>query len=110
MTAAADMVSIDFLKRAGLPHDVAAAWLASGGAVTGDYLRDGEDFSRQWRLGAELIARLPPKPSRSEVQAAAAASILERDRASRVDFLGRHAETVYRRLTGDLAKFVRVET
>jgi len=109
MTAAADMVSIDFLKRAGLPHDVVGAWLAGGGAVTGDYPRDGEDFSRQWRLGAELIARLPPKASRSEVQAAAATSILERDRSSRVDFLSRHAETVYRRLTGDLAKFVRVD-
>ena len=109
MTAVADMVSSDFLTRAGLPHDAVGAWLASGGAVTGDYLRDGEEFSRQWWLGAELIARLPPKPSRSDVQAAAAASILERDRSSRVDFLGRHAETIYRRLTGDLAKFVRVE-
>src|SRR5271156_6362223 len=109
MTAAADMVSIDFLKRAGLPHDVVAAWLASGGAVTGDYPRDGEDFSGQGRLGAELIARLPPKASRSDVQAAAATSIFERDRSSRGDFLSRHAETVYRRLTGNLAKFVRVE-
>ena len=28
-------------------------------AVTGDYRRDAENFSRQWRIGAELIAHLP---------------------------------------------------
>ena len=43
-----------------------AAWLASDDAVTGDYRRDAENFSRQWRIGAELLAKLPPKPARSQ--------------------------------------------
>jgi len=99
----------DVLTRAGLPHEAVAAWLAGGGAVSGDYRRDAESFSRQWRVGADLIAKLPPKPQRSQAVAEAASLILERDRKARERFLTAHAETVYRRLTDDLTKFKRVE-
>lgn len=99
----------DIFDRAGLPRDGIAAWHANGDAVTGDYLRDAEDFSRQWRIGAELLAKLPAKPLRSAAQASAAAAILQRDRAAREKFLLVHAETIYRRLTHDFSKFVRVE-
>ncbi len=109
MTIAAEISSAEALSRAGLPRDAAAAWLECDGAVTGDYRRDAEHFSRQWRIGAELLARLPAKPSRTQPQAAAAALILERDRAAREKFLAAHAETLYRRLTADFAKFIRVE-
>jgi (3,5-dihydroxyphenyl)acetyl-CoA 1,2-dioxygenase len=109
MTLAEDSSRADVLSQAGLPRDAVAAWLASGGAVDGDYARDGEKFSRQWRLGAELLAKLPRKPARSQAQAAAAAAMLQRDRAAREKFLAAHAATIYRRLTGDLAKFKRVE-
>jgi thioesterase DpgC len=109
MSLAEDSSRADVLSQAGLPRDAVAAWLASGGAVDGDYARDGEKFSRQWRLGAELLAKLPRKPARSQAQAAAAAAMLQRDRAAREKFMAAHAATIYRRLTGDLAKFKRVE-
>ncbi len=109
MTVLDHVTRPDALSGAGLPQDSIAAWLDCNSAVSGDYRRDAEDFSRQWRIGAELIAQLPQKPSRSEAQSAAAAAIFERDRAARRKFLGAYAETIYRRVTGDLAKFKRVE-
>jgi len=99
----------DVFDRAGLPRDGIAAWHANDHAVTGDFRRDVEDFSRQWRIGAELLAKFPPKPARSTAQASAAAAILHRDRTARERVLGVHAETIYRRLTADYTKFVRVE-
>jgi (3,5-dihydroxyphenyl)acetyl-CoA 1,2-dioxygenase len=99
----------DALGRAGLPRDGIAAWRADDDGVTGDYRRDAENFTRQWRIGAELIAYLPVKPARSAAEAAAATAILQRDRDAREKFLGVHTETIYRRLTHDFAKFKRVE-
>jgi len=109
MAIAADTFSTDVFDRAGLPRDTVAAWLKCDGAVVRDYRRDTENLSRQWRIGAELVAHLPAKPSRSDAQAAAAAAIVSRDRVAREKFLGAHVEQIYRRLTGDFAKFVRVE-
>jgi thioesterase DpgC len=99
----------DVFDRAGLPRDGIAAWHAGDEAVSGDYRRDAENFSRQWRIGAELLAKLPAKPARAAAQAAAATAILQRDRDARQKFLLAHAETIYRHLTHDLTKFVRVE-
>ncbi len=109
MAIVEDSSPTDALTRAGLPRDAAAAWLANGGACDGDYARDSEKFSRQWRISAELLAQLPAKPSRSAAEAAAAAAIMERDRAARETFLAAHVEAVYRRLTGEFTKFRRVE-
>jgi thioesterase DpgC len=109
MTVVEDAFPTDGFGRVGLPRETVASWLASGSALHGDYGRDAESFSRQWCIGAELVAKLPRKPARSEAQAAAAAAILQRDRAARETFLAVHAETIYRRLTGDLGKFKRVE-
>jgi thioesterase DpgC len=109
MNVIAEMSSKADFDRAGLSHEAVAAWLACDGAATGDFRRDAESFSRQWRNGAALIARLPAKPARSEAQAVAAAAIVARDRAARENFLRAHVDALYRRLTGDLAKFVRVE-
>jgi thioesterase DpgC len=104
-----DSDTADVLGRAGLPRDAIAAWHATEGGVTGDYRRDAEDFSRQWRIGGEMLAFLPTKPRRSAAEAAAATAILQRDRAARERFLGSYVETIYRRLTDGLAKFKRVE-
>jgi thioesterase DpgC len=109
MTVVEDKVRADVFDRAGLPRETIAAWLDCGGAVAGDRRRDIENFSRQWRIGAELIARLPAKPERSAAQTAAAAAIVERDRAARENFLAAHVEALYRLLTEDFTKFVRVE-
>lgn len=109
MTIVEDNARTDALTRAGLPRDVFAAWRECDGIVAGDYQRDAENFSRQWRIGAELVSHLPPKPSRPAAEAAAAAAIMERDRAARQKFLAVHGETIYRRLTGDFTNFKRVE-
>ena len=109
MTVVGDNSRTEVFDRAGLPREAVAAWFDCEGAVTGDFRRDAENFSRQWRIGAELMARLPGKPLRSDAQAAAAAAIFDRGRAAREKFLGAHVETLYRRLTDNLAKFKRVE-
>jgi (3,5-dihydroxyphenyl)acetyl-CoA 1,2-dioxygenase len=109
MTVIDDNAHSDVLSHAGLPREGIAAWRAGDDAVTGDYRRDTENFSRQWRIGAELVAYLPPKPARSAAEAAAAIAIRQRDRDAREKFLGVHIEAIYRRLTGDFAKFKRVE-
>ena len=92
-----------------LPREDVAAWLASEGALDGDHRRAIETFSRQWQLGGALLDQLPAKPKRSPVQAAAAAAIVERDRAAREKFLVAHVRALYRLLTDDFTKFVRVE-
>jgi (3,5-dihydroxyphenyl)acetyl-CoA 1,2-dioxygenase len=95
--------------RAGLPRELVSAWLESDDKFTADFRRDCEKFSRHWGTGAELLARLPAKPARSDAQDLAAATIMERDRAARAKFLDVHAETLYRRLTADFTKFKRVD-
>jgi (3,5-dihydroxyphenyl)acetyl-CoA 1,2-dioxygenase len=97
------------LVRTGLPRDTVAAWLEADHPLTGEDRRDEERASRRWRIGAELLALLPPKQTRSKEQAAAAAAILELERASRRMFLDRHGETLYRRLTDNFSKFKRVD-
>jgi thioesterase DpgC len=109
MTVIAEAANTDVLERAGLPDQTIAAWRACESIISGDYRRDSEDFSRQWRAGAEMLARLPPKPARSPAAAAAADEITRRDRAARENFLSAHTETIYRRLTDNFAKFRRVE-
>ena len=100
---------MEVYERAGLPREDVVAWLASDGALEGDHRRAIDTFSRQWQLGAALVERLPLKPKRTAAQAAAAAAIVARDRAAREKFLGAHVLALYRLLTDDLTKFVRVE-
>jgi thioesterase DpgC len=109
MTSAAPSSTANVYERAGLPGETVAAWLASDGALDGDRRRAIETFSRQWQLGTALLGRLPAKPKRSPAQAAAAAAIIERDRAAREKFLGAHVQALYRLLTQDLTTFIRVE-
>ncbi len=104
--AAAD---VEIFKRAGLPADAVKAWLSSGEPICSDRTRDTEIFGRQWRLGAELLARLPGKPKRSPAEAAAAAAILARDRTARENYLAAHAGAIYLLLTDNLAKYKRVD-
>ncbi|MBV9522778.1 MAG: enoyl-CoA hydratase/isomerase family protein [Alphaproteobacteria bacterium] len=52
---------------------------------------------------------LPSKPARDAAALAASALIIEIDRAARAAFLAAHATTLYRKLTRDLRRFLRVE-
>ena len=109
MAIVEDASRTDVFERVGLPREGIAAWLGTDDTVTGDYRRDADNFWRQWRIGAELVAHLPQKSARSQTEASAAAAILERDREARERFLATHVETIYRRLTDNLTKFKRVE-
>ena len=94
--------------RAGLPKS-AAAWQKAALRVTGNFKRDAAAGAKFWRAGAGLLAKLPKKPARTLEQKAAAEFILSECRRAREAFLARHADALYRKLTGNLAKFLRVE-
>ncbi|MGC2072740.1 MAG: hypothetical protein WA694_15770, partial [Pseudolabrys sp.] len=96
-------------ERAGLPINSAVAWHKSGFRVTGSFKRDAAASAKYWRTGAILIAKLPSKPQRNVEQKRAADIIISSCRRAREGFLQRHADTVYRKLTGNLAKFVRID-
>ena len=96
-------------ERAGLPAKSAAAWHKTGLRVIGNFERDAVAGSKYWRAGAGLLAKLPKKPKRSDEQKLAADIIISSCRRAREDFLQRHAEIVYRKITGNLANFVRVD-
>ncbi len=66
-------------------------------------------FATFWRRADEALARLPAKPIRSAGEAREAAAILDAAHSARVTFLEAHIDAVYRRLTGDLARYVRLE-
>jgi thioesterase DpgC len=88
-------------------HATASADMAP--AATGRFEADSAAFAAYWRRADEALARLPAKPKRDAAQARAAAEILADARGARVRFLDAHVETVYRKLTGDLARYVRLE-
>ena len=98
-----------FFERAGLPVKSAAAWQKAGLRVTGNFKRDVAAGTNYWRVGTDLLAKLPEKPKRTAEQKLAAEHILLDCRRAREDFLRRHAETVYRKLTKNLANFIRVD-
>jgi thioesterase DpgC len=73
------------------------------------FTADCKRFSEFWTRAADLIAKLPAKPKRSESEKAAAALLQERTRGARVRFLRRHVDDVYDALTARRSRFVRVE-
>jgi thioesterase DpgC len=101
---------IDCLQAAGLPAKAATAWTKLGPVrFSGNFKRDAATAAKVWRGGADLLAKLPKKPRRSVPQQGAADFILSACRQTREAFLKHHAETVYRKLTKNLANLVRVD-
>src|SRR5262245_19517917 len=101
--------STECLRRAGLPAKIAAAWAKAKPRVTGNFKRDTAAGVKYWRQGTDLLAKLPKKAERTAEQQYAADLILSDCRRLREDFLTRHAETIYRRLTKNLGIFMRVD-
>jgi thioesterase DpgC len=97
------------LERVGLPTETARSWLAGEPPLRGEFAVDAAEFSQFWQRGAALLARLPKTPRRNAGERAAGALIRRVDRDARERFLDRHAETLYRQLTDDLRRFVRIE-
>jgi (3,5-dihydroxyphenyl)acetyl-CoA 1,2-dioxygenase len=98
-----------YFERAGLPAKSTAAWQKASFRVSGNFKRDAAAGTKYWRVGADLLAKLPNKPKRNAKQRLAAELILLDCRRAREDFLERHAATVYHKLTKNLANFTRVD-
>ena len=98
------------IQRAGLPAKSTEAWTKARLCVTGDFKCDVSAGTRFWSGGADLLTMLPKKSVRSAAEQSAADSILHDCRLARENFLQRHADTVYRKLTKNLNNFVRVDS
>ncbi len=97
------------LEAAGLPSADVEAWRGSAPAETADFDAASAETSAHLVRGEELLARLPPRPNRSEAEAEAAAVLRSALDAERSRFLRGHVETVYAALTDDLRRAVRDE-
>jgi thioesterase DpgC len=100
---------VEQLKKAGLPEKAAVAWTKARPDISGGFARDAAMAGKFWRGGTDLLAKLPKKRSRKIDQTMAADLILHECRRIREDFLTRHSDTVYRKLTKNLSNFKRVD-
>lgn len=78
-------------------------------SLTARFDADAAACAGYWRLAGEVLARLPPKATRNDGSARAAEAVLAAARRVRVQFLDAHGETLYRALTDDLGRYVRVD-
>jgi thioesterase DpgC len=99
----------EIFRRAGLPANSAAAWSKARPRVNGALKRDSAAGTKFWRRGTDLLGKLPKKPKRTPEQQLAADIILSDCRRTREEYLTRHAEAIYRRLTKNLSEFRRVD-
>lgn len=110
MTSGSNEEIVDpILTAAGLSPDAIAAWRHAAPTAVGGFDKDCAAFSSYWRQTAELLGRLPRLSQRNERERAAAGTIQETARTSRVRFLRDHVDAIYDRLTGERSRFVRVE-
>lgn len=84
-------------------------WRGAEPAIATDFATDRRLFGEFWRLSADLVARLPRKPARNEMQARAANVVHERARGARARFLQAHVGELYGGLTHNLLRFLRVD-
>lgn len=102
--------------RARIEPDEVAAWIRARpslsrgrGVAPGDLDRDARALSAWLLAGDALWRRLPSRPRRSPDEAATVAAVLDAQREARTRFARAHAGRIYRDLTADLARFVRLE-
>jgi thioesterase DpgC len=99
----------EILRRGGLPVRSAGAWVKALPRLTGSLKRDSAAATKFWRAGDGILAKLPKKRQRTLEQQSAAEAILTTCRRLREDFLKKHADAIYRRLTKNLSAFHRVD-
>jgi (3,5-dihydroxyphenyl)acetyl-CoA 1,2-dioxygenase len=102
-------VPTGLLVSAGLASSAAAAWAAAEPTGTADFNTDRRSYGEFWSQAARLLASLPKKPRRNEVERPAAEAIFSAARAARDRFLAAHAPAVYGELTAGCTRFVRIE-
>jgi thioesterase DpgC len=84
-------------------------WAADKPPLIADYNRDAALNSAFWLRGLDLLAALPPKRKRGQLDQAIAEHIFGLSRESRTSFLAIHGATLYGQLTGGLSAHHRVE-
>lgn len=84
-------------------------WLSSRPQLVGNFERDAAACSAFWQDGLSVLDRLRQKPDRDDAEQQVSSKIIEVSRQTRAAFLEKHAEDLYRKLTQDLSKHVRVE-
>ncbi len=98
------------LQDAGLPAKAATTWAKLAPLrLSGNLKRDAAAGAKIWKSGTDLLAKLPKKFQRSPPQHAAADSIQSICRGAREEFLKRHVDTIYRKLTKNHERFLRVD-
>jgi len=104
-------MAIDVLGGVGFSSDELEGFskLDPANAFGTQFEGDARAASRFFAAGQALIERLPPRPSRSPSEQAAAEALHAHLRATRRAFLRRHAAEVYSTLTDGRRRFVRVE-
>src|SRR5215510_14609172 len=109
MSDASATVRTEALRAAGLDQAAVAAWAAAHQERAIDLAGDRERYGQLWRWCEDLLQRLPPKPKRNEVEAAAADAILISARAHRERFLGAHGAALYDQLTRNRSRVLRLD-
>ena len=94
---------------AGLPTKSGALWMKRFLRFGKNFKRDAAAATKYWRAGSDLLSKLSGKPKRTREQQLAADLILSNCRSARERFLKNHADAVYRKLTKNLTKFVRLD-
>ena len=94
--------------QAGLSPKAGTAWMKPRN-FTGNYKSDTAAASKFWREGASFLAKLPGKSNRTQEETIAANIIQYQTRDARERFLARHADAVYRKLTKNHERFLRVD-
>jgi (3,5-dihydroxyphenyl)acetyl-CoA 1,2-dioxygenase len=101
--------ALSSLVASGLPESSVSSWTAVQPHVTDDFGRDLDRYVSYWEQTYGLLSALPAKSSRSDVQRAAAQTLLTAGRESRERFLSAYTRQLYDSLTAQRSRFVRVD-
>ena len=77
--------------------------------LQGSFESDSARSSAYWASGLALLNRLPPKSKRNAPEQDAAQAILQDCRAHREAYLHWHVQTLYKKITADLSRFLRLD-
>jgi enoyl-CoA hydratase/carnithine racemase len=97
------------LEAAGLSSSDVADWVESAPTEEASYPAARHAISEFLTRGEGLLRRLPPRPDRTDAEAAAAAELKTALDEARSRFLRAHADDLYAAITDELRKAIRDE-
>ncbi|HJY50836.1 MAG TPA: hypothetical protein VJ349_19710, partial [Stellaceae bacterium] len=101
--------ALSSLVASGLPEASVSSWTAVQPHVTDDFGRDLDQYISYWQQTYRLLSALPAKSSRSDVERAAAQTLLTAGRESHERFLNAYTRQLYDSLTAQRSRFVRAD-